>query len=238
MNKTKLKLSILIPVYNEEKTISQVLKKVLAVSLPQFKKELIIVNDGSSDKTEKYIHNFIQKSDANIKIYKHEINHGKGAAIRTCIQKATGDILIIQDGDLELDPSDYKTILKPIEEKISNVVFGSRFIGKRHAKIPPHTLFGNIILTKLTNILYGANLTDMATAYKAFTKDSLKGTKLKTNKFEIDAELTANLLKNNEKIYEVPIKYFPRTSKEGKKLRLRDGLSIIYVLLKNRVITS
>lgn len=227
------KLSILIPVYNEEKTITELLKRVLTVKLPTLQKEIIIVNDGSQDKTVGSLNKFTRGSSASIKVFHHTTNKGKGAAVRTCIAKATGDIFIIQDGDLELDPNDYPKILKPLVTGKSNVVFGSRFLtNSSKVKIPQVTFFGNKFLTTLTNILFNVHLTDMSTAYKAFRKDVIKKIKLNANGFEIDAQITAKLIKNGNEITEVPIKYFPRSSQEGKKLRIRDGLVIVLTLFR------
>ncbi len=232
MAKSKTLLSILIPVYNEETTISEVVKRVMAVKLPSLERELIIVNDGSSDKTLGILDTY--NNSKQIKIYHHTKNKGKGAAIRTCILKAKGEILIIQDGDLELDPNDYVNILQPIIKDKKMVVYGSRFLAKPRKKLPWVTYIGNKILTFITNILYGSHLTDMATAYKAFQKKVLSNIVVESNGFEVDAEITSKILKNKHKIIEVPIKYFPRTIKEGKKLKIFDAISIIFTLLKLR----
>lgn len=230
MLNAKPRLSILIPVYNEEKTISKVVQRVLAVRKIPPNKELIIVDDGSFDKTSSMLKKMA--SSKIIKIYRHSSNKGKGAAVRTCISKATGDILIIQDGDLELDPRDYPNILEPIIKGDEKIVYGSRFKEKNIKKVPLVTYYGNKFLTCLTNLLFGSKLTDMATAYKAFKKETVKNIKLETNGFEIDAELTVKLLKKGYRISEVPIRYYPRTKKEGKKLKITHGISIVLTLLK------
>lgn len=230
MLNAKPRLSILIPVYNEEKTISKVVQRVLAVRKIPSNKELVIVDDGSFDKTSGILKKMA--SSKVIKIYHHSSNKGKGAAVRTCISKATGDILIIQDGDLELDPRDYPNILEPIIKGDEKIVYGSRFKEKNINKVPLVTYYGNKFLTCLTNLLFGSKLTDMATAYKAFKKETVKNIKLETNGFEIDAELTVKLLKKGYRISEVPIRYYPRTKKEGKKLQITHGISIVLTLLK------
>lgn len=232
-----MKLSIIVPVYNEAKTIEEILKLVKAVKLPaDLKKEIIVVDDASSDKTPQILNEFGET----IKIVRHNQNLGKGAAVRTGIQNATGDVFIIQDADLEYDPKDYQKLLDPILKNKSEVVYGTRlknyplkFWGKHKTVLPSH-LIANKFLTMLTNILYGSNLTDMETCYKVFTKRVINSIKLKSNRFDIEPELTAKILKEGFKIMEIPIITHPRTYNEGKKIEMRDGIIAIWTLIKYR----
>lgn len=230
-----MKLSIIIPVFNEEKTVDKILRKVSSVKLQFFKKEIIVVDDGSTDGTSLKINKI-----KGIKKIFHEKNLGKGAAVRSGFKAATGDIIIIQDADLEYDPADYKRLLKPILEKKAEVVYGTRLKnyplrlwGKNKTVLPSH-LIGNKLLTFITNILYGSKLTDMETCYKLFTKNALSGLKLQSNRFEIEPEITAKILRKRFLIYEIPIKVTPRTHKEGKKISWRDGFRAIFTLIKYR----
>lgn len=229
-------LSIIIPVYNEEKTVNEILRKVYSVKLPlSIKKEIIVIDDGSTDSSKSEI-----KKIKNIKFFSHDKNLGKGAAIRTGLNKATGDIIIIQDGDLEYDPSYYPVLLKPILEKTAKIVYGTRLInyplklwGKNKTILPTH-LIANKFLTGLTNFLYNSNLTDMETCYKIFKVDCFKGIKLISNGFGFEPEITAKFLKKGFKIVEIPIKVKPRTHQEGKKINWRDGFKAVFALLKFR----
>jgi len=234
-----MKLSIIIPVFNEEKTIGEIVKKVLGVNLPiKFIKEIIIVNDGSVDKTIDILQGFKQKQ---IKIFTHIKNLGKGAAIRTGIKNSTGEIIIIQDADLEYDPNDYSKLLEPILNKQAQVVFGTRLInyplyiwGQRKTVLPSH-LIGNKFLTFLTNFLYDGKLTDMETGYKLFRSNVFKKVRLNANGFDFEPEITVKLLKLKIPIVEVPIKTNPRTYKEGKKISWQDGISAIWTLFKYKL---
>lgn len=242
-----MKLSIIIPVFNEEKTVEEILRKVIEVRLP-LKKEIIVVDDGSTDKTSKVLSKFKNKSldfarDKNLKfkILKYNKNKGKGAAVKTGIRHATGDLVIIQDADLEYSPQYFEKLLKPIFEKDAEVVYGSRLIsyplrlwGKNKTILPIH-LIANKFLTLLTNILYSSNLTDMETGYKLFKREVLNGISINSNKFDFEAEVTAKILKRKIPILEVPISVKPRTYKEGKKIGWRDGISAIWTLLRYRV---
>ncbi len=227
-------LSIIIPVYNEEKTVGEILKKVLSVKLP-LEKEIIVVNDGSTDRSKTEI-----KKIKNIKFFSHYKNLGKGAAIRTGLKVATGELIIIQDGDLEYDPSYYPLLLKPILENKADIVYGTRLTnyplrlwGKDKTILPTH-LIANRFLTGFTNLLYGSNITDMETCYKLFRARCLVGIELTSKGFEIEPEITAKFLKKGFKIVEVPIKVKPRTQKEGKKISWIDGFKAVFALLKFR----
>lgn len=232
-----MKLSIIIPVFNEEKTIKEIISRVKKVKLPKnFSKEIIVVNDASSDRTGQ-----ILRRIKAISIYNHAKNMGKGAAVRTGFKKAEGDILLIQDADLEYDPRDYMKLVKPLLEGES-VVYGTRLknypltiTGAKKTPLVTHYL-GNKLLTWLTNILYTPSLTDMETCYKAFKKDVLKKITLKSNRFEFEPEITAKVLKKGYKIYEVPIKVNPRGYEEGKKITWRDGFVALWALVKYRFV--
>lgn len=226
-----MKLSVVIPVYNEESTIGEVIDKVRAVDLP-IDKEIIVVDDGSTDGTVKILE---RKQEDVTYIHFSRVNFGKGAAIRVGLTYVTGDIVIIQDADLELDPNEYKLLLQPILADHADVVYGSRFL-KSAANIPRRTIWANRFLTWLTNMLYGSRLTDMETAYKAFRTAIIRTVKLKCHRFEFEPEVTAKLLRAGYQIKEIPISYNPRTSHEGKKINWRDGLTAIWTLLKFKVL--
>lgn len=229
-------LSIVIPAYNEAKTIHLILNKVKEVQLPlSIEKEIIIVNDFSTDNTEDAIIKYkVSNSDLNIQYYKHEINKGKGAALHTGIREAKGDYIIIQDADLEYDPEEYNILLKPILNGNADVVYGSRFIGGK----PHRILFfwhsiGNKVLTTLSNMFTNLNLTDMETCYKLFRADVIKGISLKENRFGFEPEVTAKISRIKDiRIYEVGISYYGRTYEEGKKIGWKDGFRAIYCILK------
>lgn len=231
-----MKLSIIIPVYNEERTIRQLLNKVIQVRLPNsINKEVIVVSDGSTDNTDR-----ILSAIRNIKFLRHEKNIGKGAAAQTGLKNATGDLIIIQDADLEYDPSYYRLLLEPILKKDAQVVYGSRLVnypfnlwGKNKTVLPTH-LIANKFLTLLTNLLYGSKLTDMETGYKLIKREVLLKIPLVSNGFEIEPEITAKILKLKIPIMEVPIKVIPRTYEEGKKIGFKDGLIAIWTLIKHR----
>lgn len=230
------KLSIVIPAYNEGPTIHHILNKVKEVALINgMSKEVIIVNDCSRDNTEESI---LAYRDAHpelpITYYKHEVNQGKGAAIRTGISKATGDYVIIQDADLEYDPQEYNILLKPVVDGFADVVYGSRFMGGN----PHRILFfwhsiGNKWLTTLSNMLTNLNLTDMETCYKLFRRDIIQGVQLKENRFGFEPEVTAKIARIPKiRIYEVGISYYGRTYEEGKKIGWKDGFRAIWCILK------
>jgi glycosyltransferase involved in cell wall biosynthesis len=228
-----VKLSVIIPVYNEEQTISEVVERVRAVDIGAIDKEIIIANDGSSDGTQRAIDSSRWAGDPRIKAFQNPINVGKGGAVRLGLHYATGDILLIQDADLELDPGEYGGLLAPILSGASDVVYGSRFL-KPVTRISKRTRAGNMALTGLTNLLFGARLTDMETAYKVVRRPALDGIRLRCVGFDFEPELTAKLLLAGRRILEVPVRYNPRRVDEGKKIRWTDGLDAVYVLLKCR----
>lgn len=222
-----MKISVIIPVYNEINTIQKILDKVKAIKLD---KEIIIVDDYSQDGTRELLKNL---KDDSIEILFHDSNKGKGSAIRTGIKYATGDIIIIQDADLEYDPEDYYDLVEPIEKDISSVVYGSRILGGRMMSYRRY-YWGGRGLTWFTNFLYRTNITDMPTGYKVFRADVLKGVNLECKRFEFCPEVTAKILRRGYRIYEVPIAYHPRKFKEGKKLRWYDGILSVWTLIKYR----
>ena len=229
-------LSIVIPAYNEEPTIHLILDKVCKVRLPgDLKKEIIIVDDCSKDNTYATIQKYIADYDTRkeIQLFKHEKNAGKGAALHTGIAKATGEVLVIQDADLEYDPNEYALLLQPILDNVADVVYGSRFIGGKPHRILFfwHTL-GNKFLTFLSNMFTNLNLTDMETCYKAFRREVLQSFTLKEDRFGIEPELTARVGHANVRVYEVPISYFGRTYEEGKKIGWKDGVRALYAIGK------
>jgi len=230
------KLSIIIPAYNEERTIHLILDKVRDVQLTGgISKELIIVNDCSSDDTEGAVQRYrAANPELNIEYHAHEVNKGKGAALHTGISKATGDYLIIQDADLEYDPEEYNDLLKPVLSGFADVVYGSRFQGSKPHRILFfwHTI-GNKFLTTLSNMFTNLNLTDMETCYKLFRTDLIQGLDLKEKRFGFEPEVTAKISRiKNVRIYEVGISYYGRTYEEGKKIGWRDGVRAIYCIVK------
>ncbi|MBA4283792.1 MAG: glycosyl transferase [Candidatus Puniceispirillum sp.] len=232
----KKKLSILIPVYNEEKTIHLILNKIRVLNLiDDIHFELIIVDDCSKDDTRNVLSKYVKDSpDLNIKLFYHDINLGKGAAIHTAISKASGDFMIVQDADLEYDPNEYNILLKPILDGYADVVFGSRFQGgKPHRILFFWHTFGNKFLTFLSNMFTNLNLTDMETCYKLFKFDVLKNLDLKEKRFGFEPEVTAKVSRiKGIRIYEVGISYYGRTYEEGKKIGWKDGFRAIYCILK------
>ncbi len=241
------KLSVLIPAYNEEKTIRHILALVRAMDVIVdvevlddgvshekilMGKEIVVVDDGSTDETGSILREEARRGD--IRVFYHEKNLGKGAAVRTAIEHATGDIFVIQDADLEYDPRDYPKLLRPILEDRAAVVYGSRFLGgPRRSMFFTHML-GNKLLTLLTNVLYDAILSDMETCYKAFRADVIKSIPLKSHGFEFEPEVTAKVLKRGYRIYEVPISYSGREYNEGKKISWRDGIRALWTLIRYR----
>ncbi len=229
-------LSIIIPAYNEGPTIHFILDKLKKVALlKNIEKEIIIVNDCSKDNTEEAIKTYISNNpELNIQYYKHEVNKGKGAALHTGIQKATGEYLIIQDADLEYDPEEYNLLLKPVLDGFADVVYGSRFMGGNPHRISFfwHTI-GNKFLTFLSNMFTNLNLTDMETCYKLFDAKMLQTISLQENRFGFEPEVTAKISRVPKiRIYEVGISYYGRTYEEGKKIGWKDGVRAIYCILK------
>lgn len=230
-------LSILIPVYNEERNIQELLSRVAAVALPyDVRKELIIVDDGSSDDTFRKAQAWIaqQTIPERVLLLRHERNHGKGAGIRTALQKAKGDYVIIQDGDLELDPQDISTLLGHMISHNLKVVYGSRFLQEKGRHLYRSFYLGGRLVSLAANLLYGQHITDEPTCYKLFRREVLDKMRLRCEGFEFCPEVTAKTAKQGIKIEEIPIRYTPRTMAEGKKLRWKDGLKALWTLLKYR----
>ncbi len=229
-------LSIIIPAYNEEKTIAELLQRVLDADLGEgIGRELVVVNDCSTDSTEAKIKAFIASHpDAPITYLKHDRNSGKGRAVRTGIEAVTGDFVVMQDADLELDPNDFAKMLPFLLSGEYRVVYGSRFLAEENSHTYVSYQMGGKFLSILTNLLYGQNITDEPTCYKMFTTNLLKSIPLECQGFEFCPEVTAKVSRMGYKIKEVPIRYYPRSIEEGKKLRLRDGLQAIGTLLKYR----
>ncbi len=227
-----MKLSVIMPVYNEAPTVEEIVRRVLA---EPHEKELIIVDDGSTDGTREILARLEQAHPEQVRVILHERNRGKGAAVRTGLAQATGDVLLIQDADLEYDPADYGLLLEPIELGRADVVYGSRFLGVHRAFLFWH-MVGNRLLTSVTNLLYNATLTDMETCYKAIRAEFLQGVRLRSDTFDIEPEITAKLLKRRARLYEVPIHYYGRDFSEGKKIRWYDGFRALWTLIKYRLV--
>ncbi len=223
-----MKVSVVMPVYNERNNIREILARVRAVEV---EKEIICVDDFSTDGTREILQE--EEKDPHTFVYFHEVNQGKGAAVRTGLEHITGDVVIIQDADLEYDPQDYHALLKPIMLGRSKVVYGSRFLGEHKAMYYWHSL-GNKFLTFVTNILYDTTLTDMETCYKVFTSDIAAKIKLTSPRWGFDPEITSRILKMGNRIYEVPISYTGREFFEGKKISWKDGFVVLRTLVKCR----
>jgi glycosyltransferase involved in cell wall biosynthesis len=228
-----MKLSVIVPVYNEAQTIAEVIDRIRAVNIGDVEKEIIIANDGSEDGTRRAIEESTWRSDPRVHVYESPINLGKGAAIRLGLRYATGDIALIQDADLELDPNEYGSLLAPILDGRAEVVYGSRFLGNQNV-VSLRTRAANRFLTFVTNLLYGSRLTDMETGYKAFRREIVTSLRLRAVGFDFEPEVTAKLLRSGHRIFEVPIAYRPRRADEGKKIRPADGADALYTLFKCR----
>ena len=226
-----MKLSVIIPVYNEAKNISEIVKRVQATRLAT---EIIIVDDGSRDGTGE----ILQKLDGKrkVRVLIQGKNEGKGAAVVTGLKAATGDILLIQDADLEYDPRDYPALLKPIQEGVADVVYGSRFLGAAHRVTMFWHQLANQLLTLMTNILYDSILTDMETGYKVFRRGVTEGMTIRAKRFNFEPEFTAKILKRKYRIFEVPITFNPRDYSDGKKIKLKDAFEAVWALIKYRFV--
>jgi glycosyltransferase involved in cell wall biosynthesis len=226
-----MKLSVIIPVYNEVESIETILKRVQATKLAS---EIVLVDDGSKDGTRDILKKLTGKKG--LQIILHEKNQGKGAAVRTGMAAAKGDILLIQDADLEYDPRDYLELLRPLQEGLADVVYGSRFLGKAHRVTMFWHLMANKLLTLMTNILYDTILTDMETGYKVFRREVIEGMTIRANSFNFEPEFTAKILKRKYRIFEVPITFNPRDYSQGKKIKLHDAFEAVWALIKYRFV--
>ena len=225
------KISIIVPVYNEINTLEKVIDRLQEVPFCGLEKEIIIVDDYSTDGTRELIKDY----EGMYKVFYHDYNQGKGAAIRTGLSHVTGDIMVIQDADLEYDPADYDDLIKLIIEGKADVVYGSRLSGGKPSRSFMFThLLGNKLLTFITNLLYNTTLTDMETCYKAFRTDFIKGIEIKSNRFDFEPEITAKVLKRHPRLYELPISYYGREYAEGKKITWKDGIHAVIALIKFR----
>jgi glycosyltransferase involved in cell wall biosynthesis len=226
-------ISILIPVYNEKGTIEEILRRVRAAQVGNLTREIVIVNDASTDGTDQVLAKLPDSPD--LKIVTHPQNRGKGAAIRTAMEHATGDVLLIQDADLEYDPADYPTLLKPILDGRADVVYGSRFLGGPHRVLFFWHYAANKFLTILSNMLCNLNLSDMETGYKVFKRKCVQGLNLKSDRFGIEPELTAKLARRRYRFYETPISYSGRDYTEGKKIGWKDGIAALWFIFRYRL---
>ena len=226
-----MKLSVIIPVYNEEKTIGEIIRRVQATGLVD---EIVVVDDGSSDGSRAILAGL--EEQGSVRVLLHEHNQGKGAAVRTGIRNANGELLLIQDADLEYDPRDYPALLKPIDEGMADVVYGSRFLGGPRRPILFWNMVANKILTLVTNVLYNNILTDMETGYKLFRREVVQDMPLHAHGFEFEPEFTAKILKRKARIFEVPITFNPRNYTEGKKIKAGDAFIAMWTLFKYRFV--
>ena len=222
-------MTVLTPVYNERNTVAEVIRRMRAVQLP-VSLQIIAVDDGSSDGSDKVLGAL---EDSTVHVIRHEENRGKGAAIRTGLAEAKGDLVLIQDADLEYDPNDWPKLLDPILRGKARVVYGSRFTGERKNMLPSHWM-GNRLLSLVTNVLYSSTLSDMETCYKLFDAQVLEGMTIKSDRFDFEPEITAKVLRRGHRIYEVPISYAGREHDEGKKITWRDGITALRALVKFR----
>lgn len=233
-----MKLSVLVPVYNEERTLEEIVRRVCAVPMP---KEIILVDDGSRDRSREILTRLQEEnqraagSPNTLKVFFQAHNEGKGAALKVAIDHVTGDVVIIQDADLEYDPKDYPSLLEPIQAGIADVVYGTRFAGGgAHRVLFFWHSMGNRVLTLLSNMLTNLNLSDMEVGYKVFRAEALKSIELKSKRFGFEPEITMKLAKKRYRFYEVPISYHGRTYEEGKKITWKDGLAALYYMIRFR----
>ena len=222
-------LTVIMPVFNERATVAEIIRRMRAVDLPVVL-QVIVVDDGSSDGTDKVLKAL---EDSTVRVFTHAENQGKGAAIRTALAVAKGDLILIQDADLEYDPDDWPRLLEPVLKGKARIVYGSRFTGERKNMLPLHW-FGNRVLSLVTNILYSSTLSDMETCYKLFDAQVLEGMTIVSNRFDFEPEITAKVLRRGHRIYEVPISYAGREPDEGKKITWRDGFSAMSALIRFR----
>jgi glycosyltransferase involved in cell wall biosynthesis len=226
-----MKVSVIIPVYNEKSTIEEILKRVEAQEIAT---EILVIDDGSTDGTRDIL--AAMNEEGGLRIILHDRNRGKGAAVRTGFQNATGDVFLIQDADLEYDPRDYPALIQPIEEDIADVVYGSRFLGGPRRTVMFWHMVANKLLTFMTNLLYNTILSDMETGYKVFKREIVDGMEIHANSFDFEPEFTAKILKKKVRVYEVPISFNPRDYDEGKKIGMRDAFKAVWTLIKYRFV--
>jgi glycosyltransferase involved in cell wall biosynthesis len=224
-------LSVIVPVFNERSTVAEIVRRMRSVELP-VERQIVIVDDGSSDGTGDVL---TQLRDSTVRVVKHGVNRGKGAAIRTGLEHATGDLVLVQDADLEYDPEDWPRLLAPVLKGRARVVYGSRFTGERRNMLFLHWV-GNRFLSLVTNILYNSTLSDMETGYKLFDRRVLDGIGLQADRFDFEPEFTAKVLRRGIRIYEVPISYAGRELDEGKKITWHDGVTALWTLVKYRFV--
>jgi glycosyltransferase involved in cell wall biosynthesis len=226
-----MKLSVVIPVYNERNTLTEIIGRVKATGLAG---EIVLVDDGSTDGTRALLRDL--ETDPFLRILYHDKNQGKGAALRTGFQGATGDVILIQDADLEYNPKEYPALLEPIQAGLADVVYGSRFLGRSHRVTMFWHMLANQLLTLATNLLYNSILSDMETGYKVFRAEVIQKIPLRANRFDFEPEITAKILKRKVRVFEVPISFYPREYSEGKKIGLSDAFSAVWALLKYRIV--
>ena len=226
-----MEVTVLIPAYNEQKTIREIIKRVKATGLVH---EILVVDDGSTDGTREILQELQDRGE--VRAIFHQKNGGKGAALRTGIQNATRDVIIIQDADLAYNPREYSSLLQPIQDDIADVVYGSRFLGQARRPILFWNMVANKILTFVTNILYNNILSDMETGYKVFKRELVKDIPLHAHRFEFEPEFTAKILKRRFRLYEVPIAFYPRDYSEGKKIKMWDAFEALWALIKYRFV--
>jgi glycosyltransferase involved in cell wall biosynthesis len=222
-------LSVIVPVYNERATVAEIIRRMRAVSIP-LALDIIVVDDGSTDGTDKILATL---QDSTVRLISHDRNRGKGAAIRTGLEQARGDLLLVQDADLEYDPDDWNRLIEPALRGRAEVVYGSRFTGERKNMLPLHWI-GNRFISLVTNVLYSSTLSDVETCYKLISRDVLAGMRIEASRFEFEPEITAKILRRGYRIYEVPISYAGREFSEGKKITWRDGFKALWTLVRYR----